>query len=149
MIFGGMSIVVTSAAGWRTYVFYLVDINHCIVYLICPFWVSSYSGKYLFVYFIVKTGHVVQFPNLMALSHVSFVGNPAHAYRYLISCSMMGSLQMLLMDLPGSGQLIIMVPTFQFSTLDFNCTLYNPLVLHLHLVNTACLDAHNFTSFRL
>ena len=55
----GMLIVVPSAAGWRTCIFSIVDINPCLVYHICLLWISSTSGKYLFVALVVNPGHVV------------------------------------------------------------------------------------------
>ena len=64
---------------------------------------------------------------LMAFIHVAFVENPAHACRYLIACSIMGSSYTLVMDYPEPGQFIMMVTTFLFFTLGFIGTLHSPL----------------------
>ena len=54
----------------------IVDLSTCIVCHIFNFWVSSDSGKYLFVDLIFNPVHVVYFYNLMALIHVAFFGDP-------------------------------------------------------------------------
>ena len=105
--------------------------------------------KKLFVDLIVNPGNVLKFPNLMALSHVAFIGNPAHACRYSIVFYVLCSLYKLLMDCLRSMKLISMVSKFSFSNLGFNGTFHNPLVFHLYPVNIACTDTLNFNPFPL
>ena len=141
-----MFVVVPYSSGWRTCVFPLVDLTPCVVCYIFPFWVSSASGKYLFLTLIVNPVHVVKFPSLTLLSHVDFFGNPSHACRYLIACSVLGNSYSLLMDWLGSGRLSIMVSTFLFPTLCFSVTLHSPPVFHIHPVNISCPGDFGFNS---
>ena len=47
--------------------------------------VSSESGRCFCKSLVVRPGHVIYWPLSMALVHVAFVGNPAHAWRYDVS----------------------------------------------------------------
>ena len=49
----------------------------------CPCCVSSDSGKWRQTVLGVMVGHVLKLPALIAFSHVSSVGKPAAACRYL------------------------------------------------------------------
>ena len=64
---------------------FFVDRNPLHVFLPCPLWVSSDSGKYLLTASFVSPGHDANWLFLMALTQVDLVGYPAAAYRYLIS----------------------------------------------------------------
>ncbi len=51
-----------------------------------PFWVSLESGQYFWTADVVRLGHAIKFPALIASIHVSLTGNPAAAWRYVIDC---------------------------------------------------------------
>ena len=69
----------------------LVDWTPCRCVLICPYCVSSDSGKCLLTFLTLINGQVLKFPALMALSQVVLVGKPAAPWRYRMACAMLGN----------------------------------------------------------
>ncbi len=72
--------------------FSFVDLTPWCCYFIWPFWVSSESGKCFQTADVVRLGHVIKFPALIASIHVSLTGNPVGAWRYVIVCGIDGKL---------------------------------------------------------
>ena len=54
----------------------LVEQTPCISPFMCPFFVSSGSGKVLVTFLMLRSGHLRQFTRQMALRHVNFVETP-------------------------------------------------------------------------
>ena len=59
----------------------LVDRNPCWICFMCPFCISSDSGKCLVMFDEVRPGNVVRLPLGIAASKVFLVGKPSTAWR--------------------------------------------------------------------
>ena len=88
LFFGQGSVVSVSMVGLATFVDWTPWRWPCM----CPFWVSSDSGKYFATFFSLMSGQERYFPLQIALSQEAFVGKPATPWRYQIVGSTLGSL---------------------------------------------------------
>ena len=95
--------------------FYFVDLIPCLDPFMCPFWISSDSGIYLFTTFTLRSIHIVQFPAHITFIHISFTRNPATACRYFIVSLVTGSLNPCAIASVGSVQSMLIVLTFLLS----------------------------------